>query len=114
MPILAQTAIITCPHQTGLVTIIPKPRPFFVSSIPILLAPDLIGSPIVGCPIPPPPAGPGPCLTVAVPPMEWQSPLALCMGIPLLIAQPGMMGGMTAGGAPGPLMLKSPGQVLVG
>ena len=110
--ILSQSATIQCMHG-GMVTVIPKPHPLLLAGVPALLATDLIGCPIVGCPVPPPIAGPGPCLSVAAPPANWASPLALHMGMPLLSYMPGVPGGLTAGGAPAPLICTSPGQTLV-
>jgi hypothetical protein len=112
--ILTQAAIITCPHQSGIVTIVPKPNPILVGGVPALLLTDLIGCPIAGCPVTPPPAGPGPCLTVAAPPANWVGTTPVVYGtVPVLSANAGMVGGMTAGGTPGPLMLKFPGQMMV-
>ena len=109
--VLNQMATITCIHG-GQVTIIPKPNTVLVNGAPVLFATDLIGSPVVGCPVVVSP-GSGPCLTVAAPPVNWANPMVMALGMPALSYRPGMPGGMTAGPTPGPLMCMSPGQTLV-
>ena len=95
MGMLTTLAQIKCMHG-GTVTIIPKPNILMIEGQFALLMGDLMGAPIVGCPVPVSP-GSGPCLTVAMEPMNWTSPLIQVMGRAPFTFMPGVPGGMTAG-----------------
>ena len=110
MGMLTTLAQIKCIHG-GTVTIIPKPNILMIEGQFALLMGDLMGSPIVGCPVPVTPTGQGPCLTVAMEPMNWTSPFIQVMGRSPFTFMPGVPGGMTAGPVPGPLMCFSAGQI---
>jgi hypothetical protein len=108
MGMLTMLAQIKCMHG-GTVTIIPKPNILMIEGQFALLMGDLMGAPIVGCPVPVSP-GSGPCLTVAMEPMNWASPLIQVMGRAPFTFMPGVPGGMTAGPTPGPLVCFAAGQ----
>jgi len=92
---LTTLAQIKCLHG-GTVTIVPKPNILMIEGQFALLTGDLMGAPIVGCPVPVSP-GSGPCLTVAVEPLNWTSPLIQVMGRAPFQFMPGVPGGLTAG-----------------
>jgi hypothetical protein len=86
-PICNANAVITCPHQAGMVKAIPKQMVVNVGGAPALTIADVAGSPIVGCPNLPTPGTPAfvPCLTV-VAPAVMGSTKVMIGGIPALLA----------------------------
>jgi hypothetical protein len=64
-PICNVNAVITCPHQTGIVKPLPRQTKVMIGGAPALRIMDVAGSPVAGCPA----AGPGlkPCTTVPAP-----------------------------------------------
>ncbi|MCW2997653.1 MAG: hypothetical protein JWN65_1202 [Solirubrobacterales bacterium] len=109
MPLLVTAnAIILCAHG-GKVTPIPSQRSVLAGGAPVLCMTDLMGAPIVGCPIPPTPAT-KPCTTViSVLPGSW-SLKVLAAGKPALLAT---ASGLTDGIPPGTVSVVSPGQTSV-
>jgi hypothetical protein len=108
-PILNASAKIMCAHG-GQVTLIPKQVTVLAGGAPVLRVGDLVGSPIVGCALPPTPTT-APCLAVAseIPiPMTGMNPQILVGGKPVLLAG---INGLTSGVPPAPLVVAFPGQV---
>jgi hypothetical protein len=64
-PICNVNAVITCPHQTGIVRPLPRQTKVMIGGALALRITDMAGSPVAGCPV----AGPGvkPCTTVPGP-----------------------------------------------
>lgn len=64
-PICNVNAVITCPHQTGIVKPLPRQTKVMVGGAFALRITDMAGTPVAGCPA----AGPGvkPCTTVPAP-----------------------------------------------
>jgi hypothetical protein len=98
-PVLNINAVIMCVHG-GKVTVIPKTI-IQVGGAPAVRLGDLMGSPIVGCPVVPSPAS-APCLAVVADPINWASTKLLIGGLPALIQKPGP-GGTTSGVPPVPM-----------
>jgi hypothetical protein len=109
-PIVTAAATVTCLHG-GQVTLIPKQTKVLIKGSPVLCEPDLVGSPIVGCPVPPSP-GSKPCLVVtSVIPGPTSTSLKVKVGgRPAYIAT---LTGLTDGVPPGTIMVANPGQVAV-
>jgi hypothetical protein len=99
-PALNSSAVVQCPHATGKVTIIPKLPTVTIGGSPALRLTDLMGSPVVGCAIPPSPSS-KPCIAVVAPPAAWASKTVTVGGLPLLMQMPAP-NGMTDGVPPGP------------
>jgi hypothetical protein len=96
----------------GQVMLIPKQTTVLVGGAPALRLGDVMGSPIVGCPVPPTPAT-KPCTTVVeeVPiPDVGVSLTASAGGKPLLLE--GLLG-VTDGVPPGDIEVVDPGQITV-
>ena len=110
-PIVTSAAKIMCAHG-GQVTLIPKQVKALAGGQPIMCVGDLVGSPIVGCALPPTPVT-APCLVVVseIPiPMVGMSPTVMVMSKPVLLAG---INGITSGIPPSPLIVAFPGQVKV-
>ena len=110
-PVLTAAAKIMCAHG-GQVTLIPKQMKVLAGGMPVMCVGDVVGSPIVGCPIPITPTT-APCLVVAseIPiPMVGMSPRILAGGKPVLLAG---LSGITSGVPPAPIVVASPGQTKV-
>jgi hypothetical protein len=110
-PIINASAKIMCAHG-GQVMVIPKQVQVHAGGAPVLCLGDLVGSPIVGCALPPTPAT-APCLAVAseIPiPMVGVNPQILVGGKPVLLAG---INGLTTGIPPSPLIVTFPGQTTV-
>ncbi|WP_272477361.1 hypothetical protein [Baekduia alba] len=87
----------------------PSQAKVLIDGAPVLVVTDLLGAPIVGCPIPPTPAT-KPCTTVvSVLPGSW-SLKVLVAGKPALVAT---ATGLTDGVPPGTIQVVFPGQVTV-
>jgi hypothetical protein len=100
--------VITCAHA-GQVRPIPSQQRVLAQGAPILVVPDLLGAPIVGCVQPPTPAT-KPCTLVAATfPGSW-SLKVMVGGRPAYLAT---LTGLTDGVPPSPLIVVFPGQVLV-
>jgi hypothetical protein len=107
-PIVTAAATITCIHG-GQVTLTPKQTQVLIQGSPVLCEPDLVGSPIAGCPVP---ASPGskPCLVV-VSTLPGASSLKVKVGgRPAYVST---LSGVTDGVPPGAIMVANPGQVAV-
>jgi hypothetical protein len=97
-----------CAHG-GQVTLIPRQSVVLAGGAPVMCVPDLIGAPIVGCAQPPTPTT-KPCTTViATLPGSW-SLKVLAGGRPVYLTT---LSGQTDGVPPSPIMVVSPGQMLV-
>lgn len=100
-----------CIHG-GKVEVIPKQFTVLVGGAPALRVGDVMGSPIVGCPVPPTPAT-KPCTTVVseIPiPAVGASMTAMAGGQPLLLEG---LSGVTDGVPPGTIMVDFAGQTTV-
>lgn len=107
-PVLNAQATLLCPHG-GRVTVIPGQQQVLAGGAPVLRVSDLMGAPIAGCTLPPTPAT-VPCTVVAaVLPGSWATTVT-AMGEPVLLQT---LVAMTNGVPPGPVVVASPGQVVV-
>jgi hypothetical protein len=106
-PILTSNAVLMCPHG-GQVTIVPKQQIVQVQGGFVLRATDLVGAPIVGCPLATP--GTKPCTTVLAPLPGSFAPTVLVGGEPVLLET---FTAMTDGVPPAMTVLTWPGQTLV-
>ena len=87
-PICNVNAVITCPHQSGMVKPVPKQMTVMVGGSPALRVTDMAGAPVLpGCPNLPTPATPAfvPCATV-VTPAVMGSTKVMIGGVPALLA----------------------------
>jgi hypothetical protein len=68
-PICNANAVITCPHQAGMVKPIPQQMQVLIGGAPALRITDMPGAPIMGCPNLPTPGTPTfvPCVSVVAP-----------------------------------------------
>jgi hypothetical protein len=112
-PICNVNAVITCPHQSGMVKPVPKQVQVMVGGAPALRAPDMAGTPILpGCSQLPTPATPAflPCLVVVAPATPGSTKVMIG-GMPAMLATDTM----TTNGVPvmTPATVKFPGQVKV-
>jgi hypothetical protein len=112
-PICNANAVITCPHQTGVIRPVPRQVTVLIGGAPALRAADMAGAPILpGCPQLPTPATPAflPCVTVVAPAVPGSTKV-LIGGLPALLATDTM----TTSGVPvmTPATVKFPGQVTV-
>jgi hypothetical protein len=107
-PIVTSLAVITCVHG-GMVALIPRQTVVSIQGGQILCEPDLVGAPIVGCPVPPTPAT-KPCTTVVSTLPGSTSLKVLVAGRPVYVAT---LTGLTDGVPPGTIMVAFPGQVVV-
>jgi hypothetical protein len=109
--VLNLSAKIMCIHG-GQVMLIPKQMTVLVGGAPVLRTTDVMGSPIVGCPVPPTPAT-VPCTAVvseiAIPGVG-ASLTATAGGLPLLLEG---LSGITDGVPPGTIMVDFAGQETV-
>jgi hypothetical protein len=105
--ILTSNAMLSCPHG-GIVTVLPRQTTVMIDGGFVLRATDLVGAPIVGCPL----IGPGikPCTTVLAPLPGSFAPTVLVGGEPVLLQT---FTAMTDGVPPGVTIVQSPGQTLV-
>ena len=108
-PVVTANATIQSVHG-GRVTIVPRQTTVLVSGAgPVLCEPDLVGAPIIGCPL----ASPGtkPCTTVVstLPVVSTSLQLAIG-GRPAYVAA---VNGVTDSVPPGVLIVVDPGQTLV-
>lgn len=109
-PIVTSNAVIQCVHG-GMVQLIPKQTVVQIQGGMVLCEPDLVGAPIVGCPVPPT-VGSKPCLVVVstIPGIS-TSLKVMVGGRPAYVAT---LSGMTDGvPTPGPIMVSNPGQTVV-
>ena len=106
--ILNAGARLMCAHG-GQVTVIPKQFQVLVGGMPALAEPDLLGSPIVGCAIPPTPAT-KPCTAIVSSLPGGQSLKVMIGGRPALLDT---YQGLTDGVPPGNVMVVFAGQVVV-
>lgn len=109
MPLILNAAAeLLCPHG-GRVSILPRQQQVLVGGAPALRASDLLGAPIVGCPVAPSPTT-VPCTVVAaVFPGSWSSGV-LAAGEPVLLQT---LIAITNGVPPGPVVVAQPGQAQV-
>jgi hypothetical protein len=107
-PVVTSNAQVLCAHG-GQVTLLPKQTTVLAGGAPILCEPDLMGAPIVGCTLVPSPST-KPCTTV-VSTMPGSTSLKVMVGgRPAYVAT---LAGMTDGVPPSPLIVASPGQMVV-
>jgi len=107
-PIVTTNAQIMCAHG-GHVTLMPRQTVAQIAGGMILCEGDLVGAPIVGCPIPPSP-GSKPC-TMVVSTLPGSTSLKVSVqGRPVYTA---MLSGLTDAVPPAPIMVVSPGQMTV-
>ena len=108
MVLITEDAIVTCEHQTGVVTgFAPRQSWVTVEGRRVLTDPDTVGRSIVGCPNVPP-AG-KPCVTTKKV-ISGLSSLIRIDGAPVCLDP---VTGMTDGVAPVPYRVRSPAQELV-
>jgi hypothetical protein len=107
-PIVTSNAVIMCVHG-GQVTIIPKQTQVTIQGGAVLCEPDLVGSPIVGCALPPTPSS-KPCLMVVSTLPGSTSLKVMVGGRPAYVAT---LSGLTDGVPPGAIVVSSPGQTTV-
>ena len=107
-PIVTSNATIICAHG-GQVTLIAKQQTVTIQGGAVLCEPDLAGSPIAGCALPPSP-GSKPCTTV-VSTFPGSTSLEVLVGArPAYVAT---LTGITDGVPPAPITVVSPGQTTV-
>src|SRR4051812_13533912 len=107
-PIVTTNAQITCAHG-GRVILTPRQFVAEIAGGMILCEGDLIGAPILGCPVPPSP-GSKPCTTVVSTLPGSTSLIVNVQGRPAHLAT---LSGLTDGVPPAPIVVVSPGQVTV-
>jgi hypothetical protein len=107
-PIVTSLAVVTCVHG-GMVTLIPTQTAVSIQGGQVLCEPDLLGAPILGCPVPPTPTT-KPCTTVVATFPGSTSLKVLVGGRPPYIAT---LAGVTDGVPPGTILVSFPGQVVV-
>lgn len=105
---LTANAAILCIHG-GKVTIVPRPGRMMIQGGAVLCEGDLIGAPIVGCPVAPS-TNTKPCTTVVSTLPGSSTPKLMVSGRPAYTA---LLQGVTDGVPPGGLQVVSPGQVRV-
>jgi hypothetical protein len=108
MPLVVTTnARIICAHG-GQVQLVPKQQKVLIEGGFVLCEPDLVGSPIVGCPQ----AGPGikPCTAIVSTIPGSTSPTTSVDGRPVYVQT---LSGLTDGVPPGTIICVSPGQAVV-
>jgi hypothetical protein len=113
-PICNVNAVITCPHQAGIVKPVPKQMTVMVGGAPALRVTDMAGAPVLpGCPNLPTPATPAfvPCATV-VAPAVMGSTKVMIGGVPALLGT-SMMTTNSVAPVPNGTTVKFPGQVVV-
>ena len=106
--VLTSNAAITCMHG-GTVTIVPRPGRMTIDGGTVLCDGDLVGAPIVGCPVVPS-TNSKPCTTVVSTSPGSSSPKLMVSGRPAYVAT---LQGVTDGVPPGTLKVVSPGQTRV-
>ena len=109
-PVINSSAVVQCIHG-GMVQLVPKQPLVMAGGSPAMRVMDFIGSPIVGCPVPPSP-GSKPCLVVVAPPATWASMIVKVQGMPAAVQVPGPSG-VTDGVPPGMIMCTFAGQATV-
>jgi hypothetical protein len=107
-PIVTSNAQIMCAHG-GQVKVMPRQTVAQISGGMILCEGDLMGAPILGCPVPPSP-GSKPCTTVVSTLPGSTSLKVNVQGRPVHVAS---LSGLTDGVPPAPIMVANPGQVKV-
>jgi hypothetical protein len=107
-PIVTSNAQITCAHG-GQVMLMPRQFVADIAGGMILCEGDLVGAPILGCPVPPSP-GSKPCTAVVSTLPGSTSLMVSVQGRPVYTAA---LSGLTDGVPPAPLMVLSPGQMTV-
>ncbi len=113
-PICNVNAVITCPHQSGMIKPVPKQMTVMVGGAPALRVTDMAGAPVLpGCPNLPTPGTPAfvPCATV-VTPAVMGSTKVMIGGVPALLAT-SMMTTNCVVPVPNGATVKFAGQVLV-
>jgi hypothetical protein len=104
--VVTSNAVITCIHG-GTVTIAPRPGRMTIDGGTVLCEGDLVGAPIVGCPVVPS-TNSKPCTTVVSTVPGSSSPKLMVAGRPAYVD---MLQGVTDGVPPGSLKVVSAGQV---
>lgn len=94
-----------CMHG-GKVQIIPRQTKVMIGGAPAIRETDLMGAPIVGCPVPPTPAT-KPCTMVASTMPGGSTMKSTAVGMPIHTQT---VQGLTDGVPPGSLIVTSPGQ----
>jgi hypothetical protein len=107
-PVLTVSAIITCDHA-GIVIPVPSQVQVLAGGGIVLVEPDLVGAPIVGCTTPPTPAT-KPCTTVVSTMPGSSAPNVLVAGRPVYLVT---LVGITDGVPPGTIKVTVPGQIIV-
>jgi hypothetical protein len=113
-PICNVNAVITCPHQGGIVKPVPKGGVVNIGGAPALTIADVAGAPILpGCPNLPTPGTPAfvPCATV-IAPAVMGSTKVMIGGIPALLST-SLMTTNCVVPVPNGAMVKFPGQTTV-
>ncbi len=107
-PIITSNATIMCVHG-GQVVLVPRQLQVTIQGGSVMCEPDLVGSVIAGCTVPPTPAS-KPCTTVISTLPGSSDPKVLVDGRPAYIAT---LSGITDGVPPGTILVVDPGQTLV-
>jgi hypothetical protein len=110
-PVLNAEAKLICAHG-GQVIVIPKQVTVLAGGAPVLRVGDLVGSPILGCTLPPTPVT-SPCINIVteIPiPEVGMSPLVMAAGEPVLLVG---ITGITDSIPPGTFQVVFPGQETV-
>lgn len=106
--ILNSNASISCAHG-GRAVITPRQLTVTADGGAALCEPDLVGVPIVGCPVPPSPSS-KPCTLVVATLPGSSTPKVLVGGRPVFLST---LQGLTDGVPPAPLIVQYPGQARV-
>jgi hypothetical protein len=104
-PLLTSNASISCVHG-GRVLVKPGQLTVTVEGGAVLCEPDLVGSPIAGCTVPPTPSS-KPCTLVTATFPGSSNPKVRVGGRPVFLAT---LQGLTDGVPPSPLVVQYPGQ----
>jgi hypothetical protein len=108
MQILTEDALVFCGHQVGKVTLFPSQQLVTINQRCVLVEPDPVGKPIVGCPIPITPTT-KPCMTT-LPAFIGYSTLLTIDGRRVCLDA---ISGLTDGVAPVPYRVMQAGQQFV-
>ena len=113
-PICNVNAVMTCPHQAGMIKPLPKQTKVMVGGAPALRVTDMAGAPVLpGCPNLPTPATPTfvPCATVVAPAVP-PSTKVMIGGVPAMLSN-ALMTTNCVVPVPSGASVKFPGQVIV-